>query len=306
MLTVNQINELLQIIQDNNIKFIGKSLGKDYLTTEEISRLKSKGINPDKMYNISNDFITQSFHFGLISDAMGSDAKKVTFDQLKEYLNKGKYIPLTFREKASIDVIKKQSLSHIKATQGRIFQDINNVIGSVERTSQEEFIRQNIKEGYINKKTANEIARDIARKTGDWSRNFGRIVETESHSAFNKGRAEMAKRQTPEGEITKIYFDVFAGACSSCIKLYLTNGIGSKPIVFTLEELQANGTNINKKQSEWKATFNLHPHCRCTANHLQPNYEWNEETKRFELKKEIKIEGRKTVKFTFNGKEYNV
>lgn len=79
---------------------------------------------------------------------------------------------------------------------------------------------------------------------------------------------------------------VWTGNCRHCIKLYLTNGIGSQPIVFKLADLQANGDNIGLKVADWKATVgSIHPWCRCTLQYLPKGFVWNEEKERFTVQK---------------------
>lgn len=311
MLTINQINELLQIIAKNNIHFIGKTLGPNYLNDAEIELLKGSGIDPIKFYSISNDIVTTSFHFGLISDVIGnSAAQKMSFDDLKQALISGKYIPLTQREKFTLESVKKQYLGDIKGHQGRIFTDVNNIISSTEKNNRkayENIIRDEIYSGMLDGDTSNEIAREIAHLTGDWSRNFGRIVEFTSHQAFDEGRAALYERQG--GEDVKVYKSVYDGACQHCIKAYLTRGIGSEPIIFELSQLRANGTNVGKKVADWLPVIgSMHPHCRCTLHDYKEGFKWNDETKMFDIKIETakpKIK-RDKVKVVFNNKEYFV
>lgn len=301
ILDQNQIAELLSIIENNTNIFIATNIGHEFLSDVEINNLKNIGIDPNVLYNENYDFIKQSFYFGLVSDALKADAKKINFDDLKKHFSTGKHIPLTQVEKFTVSSIKKQFLGDIKANKGRIFNDVNGIIANNEkmnRSAYEKIIRDETESGYLDQKTTSQIARDLGRKTGDWSRNFHRIIEYNSHYAFNEGRLSAYER---EDETQKVWFNVYDGACKHCIKLYLTNGLGSQPILFTISELKSNGSNIGKKVDDWKATIGpIHPYCRCTINKLPKGYMWNEEKKKFELKQEIVIEGRKPIKFTVN------
>lgn len=306
LLNQDQIADLVRTIDNSMNFFIAKNLGPDYLSTDEKSALEKVGINLESIYDENIDFFKQSFYFGLISNAMKNDAKLISYDDLKNHFLKGKHVPLTPVEKYSVDSIKRQFLGDIRASKGRIFQDVNNIIADKEkfnRVAYEKVLRDEIEQGYINQKTTGEIARDIAKKTGDWSRNFHRIVEYVSHYAFNEGRVAALERADENSEV---YFDVFDGACKHCIRLYLTAGLGSKPIIFTIKELKENGTNIGRKVDDWKATLSpTHPYCRCTVNRFIKGYEWDQKLKRFEIKHEIKIVNRKPIKFTvkINDKE---
>jgi hypothetical protein len=232
------------------------------LLPQEIQILSKSGIDVNKLPKV--DLVRDMFYFGLLSDVLGRESKKLSFAQLQSHLsNPREIIPLNAREKAVINSIKNQYLGDIRANEGRIFRDINNIIAQGQqnnRQAYEQVITDEVLKGTIEKKTVSEIARDISRKTGDWSRDFNRIVGYISHKAFDEGRASMYEKKG--GEDILVYKDTFGGVCQHCIRLYLTNGLGSQPKIFKLSELKANGTNIGRKSAEWKAVIGAtHPHC---------------------------------------------
>jgi hypothetical protein len=314
LFSLSQIHSILEVLQKQNLLFISSKLGINYLTEEEVSKLQHYGINPYHLYKESKDIALMSFHFGLLSDALGKlEANKITHKDLIEYFEKGNHIPLTVIERNTIESIKKQYLGDIKANNGRIFQDVNNIISKNEKNNRkayEEVIRDEVAKGILMKKTSGEIARDIARKTGDWSRNFKRIVDFISHTAFDEGRA--ASIQDKYGDNTLVYKDVYEGACKHCIRVYLTGGIGSEPKIFKLSTLKANGTNIGRKADELKPVIgSTHVNCRCTIHQLNTKYAWNPKSQSLDIPKinpkERKLrEGRKPIRITIAGKEYSV
>lgn len=314
MFSNQQINELLDILNRQNLIFISSKLGPDYLTSDEVSKLQQYGINPYHLYNESNDIAKMSFHFGLISDAIGKlEAKDITLDDLKYYFIKGEHIPLTSIERNTIDSIKKQYLGDIRANNGRIFQDINNIIGKNDkdnRKAYEDVIRNEIEKGTLMKKASSEIARDLARKTGDWSRNFRRIVSYISHQAWDEGRAASISDQY--GDDALVAKNVYLGACKYCINAYLTGGIGSKPKIFKLSELKSNGSNIGRKPYEYKPVIgNHHPECRCTLFKVPNEFDWNDKKQSFNIPKENKEpspkkKDRKPIRVSISGREYVV
>lgn len=288
MFTPFQISQLLEVIEKQNLTFISSKLSPEYLSHEEIQRLQYFGINPYHLYNKGSDIALQMFHFGLISDAIGeTDAKKMSYDNLLQYFESGDYIPLTKTQQYTLDSVKKQFLGDIKANQGRVFQDINNIVAKEEKNNRiayEKVIRDEVEVGKLKRLTSRGIAQELARKTGDWSRNFNRIVEYISHTALNEGRSAMLEDKY--GDNVRVYFRVFSGACKHCIRLLLTSGIGSQPIIFTLAQLKKNGSNIGRKVDDWKATISsIHPHCRCTIHQLDELYLWNKQTQSFSIPK---------------------
>lgn len=311
MFSIEQINSLLDILKNQNLIFINSHLGPDYLTQDEIMRLQSFGINPYHHYSLQNDIIEMSFHFGIISDAIGTfDARKITHSNLVDYFKSGEFIPLTKIERNTIESIKRQFLGDVKSLQGRMFNDINNTISIEEKNNRqayEKVIRDEVLKGVEKRKTAKNIARELARKTGDWNRNFDRIVQFISHTAFNEGRAAMLEEKS--GKDALVWKDVYDGACRYCISAYCTGGIGSEPKIFKLSTLKANGTNIGRKVNELKPVIGSHhPHCRCTINELSEGYNWNKTTRNFDLPKEnykpTSKRERKPVRITINNKTY--
>lgn len=275
-LTPNQTNELLNIVNVNQNIAIGKEFGVDFLTDYDKSLLRDHGVDISSLYNEANDTVFTSFHFGMLSDSLEAigKVKKITYDDLKEYIEGGNYIPLTLKEKATINSIKTQSLTSIKGSGNKIFQDVNRILQDNSRQGQEDFLRKEVVEGTLKKRTMRQIANEIAHKTGDWSRDFDRIVEYMSQSAFEEGKAATIERQA-QGEDPLVYKRVFHGACKHCIRLYLTRGIGSAPKIFRLSELRANGTNIGRKVADWKPVLRqVHPYCFDDQTEVLTNQGW--------------------------------
>ena len=282
VLTPEQINELLSIIHTNQAIIIGKQLGLEYLSEYDKSLLEANGVDYQNLYSEESDSIFQSFNLGMLAQAL-KDTKalnKLSYKDLKTYIKQGDYIPITKKEQAVIYSIKNQSLSDIRSLNGRIFQDVNGILNN--RTSQEEFIREELKEGMEKKKPLREIANDLHKKTGDWSRDFDRIVEYQANTAYQQGRACFLEES--EGKDCEVYKLVFQSACKHCLSLYTTEGYLSEPKIFKLSELKANGSNIGRKVADWKPVIDsTHPYCRCLLKHKRKGFSWNKETQDFDI-----------------------
>jgi len=284
-LTPQQTNSLLEIINNNQALIIGRELGLDYLSDYDKEILERFGVDLNEIYLPQTDTIFSSFHFGLLSDSLNNIgfAEDVTFDDLYEYISKGDYIPLTTQELATIESIKTQSLASLRSVNNKIFQDINQILPNSSRSTQEEFIKKEVEQGVQYKKTVREIANEIAHKTGDWTRDFDRIIQYNSQKAYEEGKAAAIQRQY--GDDVYVYKNVYQGACKHCIRLYLTAGLGSQPKIFKLSELKGNGSNIGKKVADWLPTLEpSHPYCRCNLvflSTLQQTNTWNKQNKKF-------------------------
>lgn len=306
MLTPDQTHKILELLDRQLLFFAGTTLGTHVLTDHEKSILSDNRIDYNRLYDVTKDVITLNYHLGMLSNIL-SQAKGLQYNDLVKYIVSGQHIPLSERERATIDSLKMQSMADIRSHRGKIFQDINNVVsnelGNL-KADQQEFIRETILQGTRERKSRKNIAREIAKLTGDWSRNFDKSVQYISHTALNEGRAAILERRY--GSQAKVYFQVQDDACDHCVKHYLTQGRGSQPKVFTLKELQYNGSNIGRKQSEWKPVLHaLHVNCRCLATEFIPGTEWD--GNRFIHPKGYQSAvNRAKIRIVFQGKEYFV
>lgn len=286
-LSPKQIQELFNIIEMNHLIYIGQVVGTDILTPEDIKLLGKFGVDID---SVKQDWpeLEQSFYWGRLAQAVGNYAGQITYNDFTEYLKRGQYIPLNQTEKYALKYVKQNTYTHIRGLGDKIKVSMNGVVTENDpllRASYEEVIRNAAERTIIERDSLQNMVLEIGHRTGDWKRDLGRIVDTEMQNAYQFGRAEQIKRE--QGSLSKVYKHVFPGACAHCIRLYTTNGIGSQPIVFTLQELQANGTNIGKKVKDWKAVISAtHPWCRCELMFLPEGYVWDEDKGMFVPKKE--------------------
>lgn len=305
ILSAKQINDLLEIIESNQLLTISRELGTEFLTAQDKNLLQRSGVDIESLYHISKDTLQLNFQLGMLSESLyAAKTSKLTFEQLKEYIGHGDYIPLTARETATIGAIRNQTFTDLKKLGGVIFQDVNQILADQSLKGQAQFIREELEAGHLDKATVTEIAHGIAEKTGDWSRDFERIVAYNSHLVFEEGKAAMIQRNSGEEDPT-VYKTVFDGACDHCVRLYLTNGIGSQPRLFKLSQLRKNGNNIGVKVKKWKATLGpIHPFCRCLVNYLKPGWVWDKKKKDFvPPKTEVVKPKRKPIRVWIGGTE---
>lgn len=199
-----------------------------------------------------------------------------------------------------LNIAKARTYGHIKDLGKNMGSDVNSII--LEK-SREKAIKEELERGITERRSLQGIVSEIGHRTGDWQRNLGRIVDTEYNTIFQQGRAEQLKREY--GDDVMVYKDVYPGACRHCIRLYLTGGIGSKPIVFKLKTLEANGTNVGKKVADWKATVgSTHPHCRCNLHYFDTKKVWDDDKNDFVYPDNYKPMERKKNKLTVGNKVF--
>lgn len=308
MLNPSELHKILDILDKQFLLFVSSTIGESGLSEGEKKTLEQYGVDYKSLYDQSKDLATLNFQLGQLSNILGeSQLQSFTYKSLVKYIQDGNYIPLNATERAVIQSIKMQSLADIRSAKGRIFNDINNAANkglSTARANQEEFIREQIKEGTAKRKGRKEIAREIARLTGDWKRDFNKSVQYISHTAFNEGRAAIIEKRYGGNDKAKVWFLVQKEACKYCKEAYLKDN--EEPRVFTIKELQANGNNIGKKVADWLPCFNMHVACRCTCQEYIPGTIWNGSKFIFPPKKEESQEKRlerPKIRVFINGKE---
>lgn len=304
LFTANQIQEILDIVDRNHLTYSAFNIGKEVLSDWDRIILKRYGIDVDKIDDGNTSF-DRAYYWGRLSQQLSDQAKKVEYKDFLQYMRKGQYIPLSDLEKNMLTVAKRKSYSHIKDLGSKIKNQINGMINEEDsklRAKREKIIGDEIKTGILERKALTDISNSMAKRMGDWNKDFDRIADTEMQNIFNEGR--VAQIIKDYGEDASMYKEVFSGACRHCIRLYLTGGIGSKPIVKKVSEVIENGSNIGRKVADWKFIVGAtHPHCRCHPRYLDKNKVWDEEKKEFK-DKEREVVQRKKNKLTVGDKVY--
>lgn len=314
LFTATDIQRILSNVDYTIARVIAEVLGKDYLKKEDIELLKKRGVDLLKLIPKFPAHY-QAYLFGRISAAIGiKPSRQMKYSDFTKFLSQmGLFAPKNV-EMEFYKVAANKTYSHIKGLGDKIKNDLQSFISaeelnylSTQRAAEsQKVLHEEILDGTIARKAVKKITSNIANRLGEWNRDWGRIVETECQDIFNVGRAQYMMQNSIDPQV---YFDVYPGACRHCIRLYLTHGIGSKPKVFRMSELLANGTNYGLKSKDWKPTIHpVHPYCRCNIRELPDKYEWNEDTKQFEPPKnyERKVERKGKVKVSIGEKEYIV
>jgi hypothetical protein len=293
-----QIEKLLEIIDLHSSLFITSQMGEDVLSSFDKYILNKFGFDVKNIVQKYPPYF-QNFIFGRLTSWLSDNqASRIVYSDFKKHLETGQYFPLTNQEQNLYSIAKKRSYSHIKNLGSKMKETLTTNIS-------EEDVRRELSESISKRKSIQSIISEWGNKTGNWQRDYGRIAETEMNSIFNLGRATQFKER--HGEDVLVFKETFSGACRHCIRLHLTGGIGSKPIVKPVDEIIANGTNIGRKVADWKFTIDSeHPFCRCILKYVLPGMEWNEEKKMFLYpeKYERKIPRRSKVIITVGDKKF--
>lgn len=308
-----QIQELLDIVERQHSLFITTNIGTSYLTQQERQLLESSGIDLSK-YSDSRGAVDEAFAFGILSQSLSqADLKNMDYNEFRKFVFSKGYIPLTPKEENAINYLKYRTTTDVRGLKDKIKQEVSTEIVSQDMKLMRNFddiVKDSAIETIKRRGSVKEMVSILGERSGRWDKDLGRIAEYTLHAAYEEGRAMEIERAFDNKDIL-VYKDVYPGACKHCIRLYLTGGMGSKPRIFKLSDLKANGDNIGKKVDDWKPTLpGVHPHCRCTLEYVG-NREWSDEEKKFVKKeryvaKHESVRNRRGVKIKIGDKEYEV
>lgn len=309
MFTINQIEEIRKIIEYQHTVFIATNIGVELLSDYDKYILQSYGFDLTTIDKLTPYY--EMFRWGMLSSSLGyKEANKLDYNQYISFLRSGNYLPLSEIEQYALNIARNQAYNDIKGLGNKISKDTNQLLinySHIKRENYKTIIKDTVAENIKNRGNVSNLVSELGHKTKDWSRDFGRIAEYTMHQAFEEGRATQIINQY--GNDANVYKSVFEKACKHCIKLYLTNGIGSEPKIFKLSELIANGTNIGRKTDEWLPIVGpTHPWCRCTISQVDMNYSWDSKSQSFNIPKEYKrkIQRNSSVNITIGSTSYNV
>lgn len=136
------------------------------------------------------------------------------------------------------------------------------------RAQQLDIIREEVAREMVEGKDARSLARRLANRTENYAHNWERIARTELQASYNDARVIAGvENYGSDTQIARIHE---AGACEECLRLF---GPSQDPVVFSVQELFENGTNVGKRRRDWKPTiFPLHPNCRCDTVVVPPGF----------------------------------
>lgn len=279
--TPNEIQRLFGIIDFRLAKIIADVLGVNQLTPEDKILLERNKVEWRKELGKVSPYY-QAYLFGKLSGVLSpSQLQSIDYNDFSQYIERKQFKTLSNTEKAMFNAAATRSYAYIKSMGSRMKDIINNTISQEEikllteqqRILEHTTIKKEMIEGVLKKKSIQSIVSDIGHSLEDWNRDWGRIVETEMQGIYQIGVAQQIMENY--GAEALVYKEVYQQACSSCIHAYTTQGIGSKPRIFKLIDLIANGDNIGLKRKDWKPVLGpQHPFCYDEKTEVYTDQGW--------------------------------
>lgn len=313
--TPNEIQRLFGIIDFRLAKIVADVLGVEQLTPEDKILLEKNKVEWRKELGKISPYY-QSYLFGKLSGVLSpSQLRSIDYSDFSKYIDKKQFKTLSIAEKAMFNAAATRTYTYIKSMGSRMKDILNNsisqeeikILAETQRQLEHTTIKREMIEGVLKKKSVQSIVSEIGHSLEDWNRDWGRIVETEMQGIYQIGVAQQIMEN--HGIDALVYKEVYPQACKYCIKAYTTQGIGSKPRIFKLIDLIANGDNIGVKAKDWKPVLGpQHPWCRCNLRYIPKGYVWDEELQTFVPPKDFerKVQRRSKVKIYVGDKEFTV
>lgn len=262
-LTDDQLKRIEKIIQGHTGVLLGVFGGGKSVSSEWMEEL---GLDPK-----SPSFIEQAYILGKLNQTLtSSELSKLTYDALLARIGETK---LTKMEQEALSYAQRQAGRHVTNAERKItmfIDDANNRIG--QKTMMErDVIGSTVADSVSRRQTRGQLVSELGRATGDWTRDWERVANTELWDA----RLAATTRQiltgdtiysSLKGKEARVFRRPAPDSCNHCKRLYLESD-GVTPKIFKLHELISNGDNVGRKTAEWLPTVHpTHPNCFVDGN----------------------------------------
>ena len=277
MLISDQVQKLIDAIINDRFNTLFVYLaGRESIPSDDLKRLKEMGWitkEPDEEENLIEDiYLANRLPSKDLPDGLDYDKLKLLRERLSP------------RERYAIKLAQDRIVAGLAQHQAAVKNAISNLVLSGNYDYRNAgAMKTALEEGLLKKEMATKLASQLRDKTGDLYRDWRRVAITEVTNTMNMGLADriVADNKDRKPDEIYVYKTVIMDSrlCKECKRLYLESD-GITPKVFTMAELQANGTNVGLKPAEWKATIGAtHPHCRGSLLELPPGWGFAEGTR---------------------------
>ncbi len=282
IISQEKIKKIRDLINRHYNALIFKIAGPEQLTDDEIKALVESGLVD---IDGDNGKIKEGYYIGRARNTIDPRLRDdMTISQFNAQL-RNTAVPISDTERFAIEHIASSAGNLITNLKDKAKTVVEQIIAdnNLEYRNKliTETIRPTIIEGIEQDKGVMKIASELREKTGDLFRDWKRVSVTEVASAMNLGEADAIvsrnKGKSPDSIYVYKRVNHDSALCNHCKKAYvMPNGI--TPKVYTLSELQQNGTNYGKKASDYKATITpIHPNCRCSLVEIPNGWTFNQQ-----------------------------
>jgi hypothetical protein len=258
LLTPEQLQEIRRIIQDYHSAFVVNVVGPTAVAPEILARLKAKGLVDIRIQSIQDAYIYGQLLAHLDNPAIA----RMTYTQFRDFIKRNP-IPMTLVEKQAVKMAEASAGQYCAGLGNRVDMATGATLIEADaalRNQLKDVIRTETAEAISRRESVQKLASNLGHATGDWSRDWRRIANTEVQQAMQTGLADRYREDY--GTSVRVAKVPMPDACEHCKRLFL--GPDGKPRIWRLADLQAFGTNVGRKTRDWVPTVGtVHPHCQC-------------------------------------------
>lgn len=272
-LSAKQLKKIKRIVSDHYELVLKITTGKGNPSKKLLRKL---GLNPN-----DPSLLDIAFELGrIVQKVSKEEVEKLSPKELK---HKVKIARLTKLEENTLEYAKENAGAYITALGDTTNKFLHTKFLARNRTItfaeyEREKYKETVTDAIENQYTRGKLKSELGHKIGDWKRDLERVAHTEMWNAKMNGevtsilQGDSIYNGTTQGNQTLVFRRPSDDACKHCKDKFLDSS--GKPIVFTLEYLINNGTNVGKKTSEWLPIVGcLHPNCVCPLSVLPPGFD---------------------------------
>ncbi len=252
-----QLEALRQLIVDRHQAFVANFINPAILSAQTRERLERLGLLDPKAETVKD-----AYFLGTLASHAPEPAEKMTYSDLLARV-RARPVPLSADERHAVAMAEATAGQYITGLATRVSADTVQSVANLSPgavASYRQKVRQSVSDAISQRKTVSQLKSDLGHATGDWTRNLERVANTELSQALSTGTAYAAVERA-KGNPVRACKTSARNCCKYCAKLWINEATG-KPLIYNLADLEANGTNVGRKASEYLPTVGpSHPSC---------------------------------------------
>ena len=256
--------KIKKIIDKHYNKLTLSVLGNSVFTEEELAQMKSMGID------VSNpeSFLTMVYNHNFINKHNAVNIPTSVSDMKNQQANPA-ILPVGEAHDYAVEHLNENA----KETLDKLKQDVITRVSGLIRDNNQQYknnalqnlTRTDAADELVKETTLAKVKQELRDMSGDFNRNWERIVVTETSNAIGLGSTDRIITENKDKPAEEIYtYKIVvqdAALCKFCKRFYLDDD--GTPKVYRLSELLNNGSNYGKKSADWKPNILvIHPNCR--------------------------------------------
>lgn len=271
-LSEDQLHELQSIINDAHSAFVANYVAPQAIPQDVLRQLQAAGvINPQA------STIRDAYAYGVLATILRDrpDLSSGTYQQLVSAI-RANPVPQSAVERQAVAVAQLSAAQYIQGIGVRMAQAVGSEVMQTDaeaRADLQERVQRVVTAGIDSRASLQQVASNLGHETQDWTRDLRRVANTEVAMAMQQGASDTIQKKY--GKNARVVVKSAPSCCDRCLALY---GSNTHPRIFSLSELQNNGTNVGRKADDALAVIPPnHPNCRCVMVYLPDGFGFNDQ-----------------------------